>query len=435
MLSMTLLGIALASASPALQETAGPEAPEPSPYTTPLVDMSDLRGYAELRGSWTDAEGTPWTLVERLRPTLEISPSERFSLEATLEANLEQGRYAPAEAEALLREQVGDALFESFLDLYGCTLTTERELDGVEDVVSLDRLFLDLNLPVADIRVGRQGLNWGSAYFLNPTDVFSEVIVAEPWRERQGVDAARVTVPLGDRAQIVGVAGVDGIPEGELSGGRAGLRGTWRGDRLGASLVGFTDGDRTFAGVDLKGDLGVGWWLEGGFDGDLRASAGLDYSFPVLEVLYVAGQISYDGSGSAPEDYDWTSGATSGIGSCESAPQGTPLDELGAESAEDDDGSTMMGRLYAIGVLNWSLTENLSASATTLWNLEDGTGLLFPSASAKVGGRISLNAGVQVLLGEDGEFSPPAEAFQSGAIDLSPLLPRWTASAWARYSL
>jgi len=410
--------------------------PEASPYETDLVHMSDLRGYAEIRGSFTDADGTPWTLVERLRPTLKIAPSERFSLEATLDAHLEQGRYAPAEAEALMRDQLGDDLFEAFLDAYGCALNTERSIDTVGDVVGVDRLFLDFNQPWADIRVGRQAVNWGSALVFNPTDVFAEVIVAEPWRERAGVDAARVTVPLGERAQIMGVAGVDGLDQGEISGGRGGLKGTLRTDRLAASLVGYTDGDRWFGGVDLKGDLGVGWWLEGGYDGDLRASAGLDYSFPVLKVLYVAAQLSYDGAGSAPEDYDWTSlsgMSASDVATCESAPEGSPLGS--SEGASASGGFGTMGRLYGIGVLNQAINEDLSLGLTTLWNLEDGTGLVFPSGSWAISGRIALNAGVQVLLGQDGEFRPPDEALQSGPLDLSPLLPRWTASAWARYSL
>lgn len=419
---------------PALADGASADTSEPpSAWQTPLAEMSTLRGYAELRGSWTDAEGTPWTMVERLRPTLKISPSERLSLEATLEAHLEQGRYPPAEAEALIREQLGEDLFELLLETYGCTLDTARVVDEPSDVLSLERLFLDLNLRHADIRVGRQGFNWGSAYFLNPTDVFYELIVAEPWRERKGVDGARVTVPLGERAQIMGVAGVEGLDEGALEGAKGGLRATLRADRLGASLVGYTDGERHFGGVDLKGDLVAGWWLEGGYDGDLRVSAGLDYSFPVLEVLYVAGQLSYDGSGSAPEDYDWASRAAPDLGSCEDAPEGSPL--AAAEQATTSEARATLGRWYGVGVLQWTLTEDLSAGATALWNLEDGTGMLFPSAGVKLGGRVAINAGVQVLLGEDGEFRPPAEALSMGGLDLSPLMPRWTASAWARYSL
>lgn len=424
----------------ALAVAQEPETPltAPVPWFDAVLQKSDLKGYAELRGSYTDAEGTPWLLVERLRPTLEISPSDRFTFETTLEAHLEQGRYAPAEAEALMREQLGDELFDLLLQTYGCTFETERTIDELSDVLSVDRLFVDLNLPALDLRVGRQAINWGSALVFNPTDVFAEVIVAEPWRERKGVDAARVTVPIGERAQIVGVGGVLGLDQGELTGGRGGVRGTVRAEKIAASLVGFTDGDRWFGGADLKGDLGVGWWVEGGYDGDLRVSAGLDYSFPVLEVLYVAGQVSYDGSGSAPEDYDWSTRSSGALPtdqvSCESAPEGSLFASGETESTST---STTMGRLYALGVLNWSLTEDLGVSATTLWNLEDGTGLVFPSASYKVGGRLALNAGVQVLLGEDGEFRPPDEALQvqGGLLDLSPLLPTWTASAWARWSL
>lgn len=411
------------------------------PWVQQVIQASQLKGYAELRGSYTDAYGTPWLAVERLRPTLKIAPSERFSFETTLEIHADQGRYAAAEANALVKEQLGDDLYAAAMAASGCTeddvsALTERQIDEIGDVVGLDRLFVDVNLPRADLRVGRQGVNWGSALVFNPTDVFAEVIVAEPWRERQGVDAARVTVPFGERAQVVGVLGADGIPDGEIEDLRGGLRGTVSRSRLDASAVAYTNGERSFAGLDLKGDAGVGWWLEGGYtldnsadetSGFTRASLGVDYSFPVLQLLYVAAQVSFDGSGLTPDEYDLT-GAMS---------QGLAFSSCGGEETEATASSTRstMGRLYGVGVVNWALNEDLSLSGTTLWNLMDGTGLVFPSFGAKVGNRLSLNVGAQVLLGEDGEFRPDPADLQVSMLDLSPLYPRWTATAWARWAL
>ena len=149
----------------------------------------------------------------------------------------------------------------------------------------------------------------------------------------------------------------------------------------------------------------------------------------MLQVLYVAAQLSYDGAGVAPEDYDFTGAMGSSL----------PLSDCATDasdtSATSSSARATMGRLYGVGLLNWSLTEDLSASATTLWNLEDGTGLVFPSFGAKVGGRLSLNVGAQFLLGKDGEFRPDPEDMQVPPLDLSPLLPTWTATAWARWAL
>lgn len=414
------------------------------PWVRQVVEASTLKGYAELRGSYTDAAGTPWLLVERLRPTVKIAPTDRFTFETTLEIHADQGRYATAEAMDLVKEQLGDDLYALALAASGCTeadvaALTERQIDGIGDVVGVDRLFIDVNLPAADLRIGRQAVSWGSALVFNPTDVFAEVIVAEPWRERKGVDAARLTVPLGQRAQVLGVIGADGIPDGQIEHLRGGLRGTLSTPRVGASAVVFTDGDRSFGGVDLKGDAGVGWWLEGGYnldrsgdepEGYAKASLGLDYSFPVLQVLYVAAQVSFDGSGLAPEDYDFTAAMSDGLvlGDC-------ATDDADDASATASTSRATMGRLYGVGVLNWSLTEDLSASATTLWNLADGTGLVFPSFGAKVGGRLSLNVGAQFLLGKDGEFRPDPDDLAVPPLDLSPLFPTWTATAWARWAL
>lgn len=387
-----------------------------------------VQGYAEARGTWTDAAGTPWTLVERLRPSFELELGDRVALEVTPEFAASQGRYAPAEARALLEDELGEAGLALLEASAGCALPTSAPLEELGDVLSLERLFLDVRLPAVDLRLGRQAVNWGSALVLNPTDVFAETIVAEPWRERAGVDALRATVPLGESAQLVAVGGATDVLA-EDPDWRGGLRGTASLARADLSGVAYVDGDGWFVGADLKGDLTVGWWLEGGLaraddTSHVEVSAGLDYSFPVLQVLYVAAQVSYDSGGLAPEDLDPAAALTGGL-----TAGGDCSDALASTS------TGLSGQLYGVGLLNWRLTDTLSVAATTMWNLQDGTGLVFPYAGAAVGDRLSLNAGAQVLAGEDGEFRPNPEDLQLGPVDLGELLPTWTALGWVRVAL
>ena len=158
-----------------------------------MADEGDLSGYAELRGSYShDLEGTPWVLVERLRPTLEVEPHPRARVVVTPQLALPQGRYDQREAMDLLDAQAG-----ALLDLAGCDLSVPDRVQTVGDVLTLERFYMDFYAPKADIRVGRQALNWGSAMFINPTDLFAQNLVAQPWQERQGVNAVRVTVPFG----------------------------------------------------------------------------------------------------------------------------------------------------------------------------------------------------------------------------------------------
>jgi hypothetical protein len=63
---------------------------------------------------------------------------------------------------------------------------------------NLDRLFLDITLPFADLYIGRQALAWGSARVVNPTDVIAPYSFNElDTEERRGVDAVRLRIPLG----------------------------------------------------------------------------------------------------------------------------------------------------------------------------------------------------------------------------------------------
>jgi hypothetical protein len=396
---------------------------------------AELGGYAEVRGSWqAGVSGTPYEIVERVRPALEISPAERVTATAVVEASLSQGRVLEDE---IFRTFMGNGVVGPTL-YASCTDTREPRYDEVSDYLSVERLHLDFNLPAADVTVGRQAVAWGSGLVYHPTDLFSDVVATEPWKERRGVDAVKVDVPIGDHS-LVALAAIDDdlspLYETEPSVPVAGaVKFTLRelGTDWSAVARGGTDGD-WFVGGDLRGTLGVGWWVEGGWHGEDAAPevvAGLDYSFPVLNLLYVAAEYRYDGTGSAPEDYDFAQ--RQGFGDL-------PF-ECASFSAGEGGDRTTLGIHYVDAIVNVGFTEDLALSMVGIANVMDGTGMFVPDVSVEVGPRVAVHAGAQIPFGDEdgGEFKPADAdlAYEVGptTIDLGGLLPEATALAWVRYS-
>ncbi|MEL6348699.1 MAG: hypothetical protein AAFV53_36685 [Myxococcota bacterium] len=407
-----------------------------------LAEALTVRGYVEARGSWTDAAGTPWTTTERLRPTaeLELVP-RRLQLFTTLEARLDQGRYNTGEVLAIMRDPVEGSLedlsgegpsLEQVIDDCAWQLDPTRTIDEIRDVLSVERLYVDIQLPRVDIRLGRQSVNWGSALFFNPTDVFFQILLTEPWQERAGIDAGRFIVPIGDNGLVSGLVAVLDDP-GRVQGA---LKGTTHVGAADLSALVSTDGADHSVGLDFQGDLRgpvpLGWWVEGSYDGDVRVAAGVDYSFAVLNRLYIAGQVYHDGSGAIPTFYDWNARQDPVLSALTPCPEYPEL-ELPAQS---DETRLTLGRWYGLASVRLEINDDLTLDANTVVNVVDGTGLAFPTVAYQAGGRLTLNAGVQVYFGSDGEFQPPPRQLQPiRDVDLSPLVPSVTGLAWARLSL
>jgi hypothetical protein len=394
----------------------------------------EIEGYAEVRlTDQVGVEGVPWNLTERVRPRFQIPIGDRVTVETVVEGALTQGRDTTGEAAALLLDSELGTLLEE-----NCTYTPESRYDQVSDYLSVERLHVDLNLAEADITIGRQAVNWGSGLVFHPTDLYAEVLANEPWRERKGVNSVKALVPIGDHQVTALVAVGDDLsplwderPEAlDVS---AAIKTTIRAGGTDISAVAHvqSDGD-WFAGADLRGNVEVGWWVEGGWHGDAAAAevvAGVDYSFDVLQVLYVAAEYRYDGTGELPEDYDYTA-----RGSGASMPFDCAF--LPTQSAEEP--RTTLGIHYVDAVVRLGVTEDINVSAVGLVNVLDGTGYALPTASANVGSHAVVNVGAQIPFGADGEFRPAKEdltyAVADLEADLSPLLPDATLLAWVRYS-
>lgn len=436
-------------------------------FTGAGKDAVVIRGYTEVRGTYNDTAVAPWTLTERLRPTMKIYLWDRVSLTTTAEARLDQGRYDTGvfveafrtSIESSLRDLAGNGpSLEEVIDTCEWDVSLNREIDTVSDVLALERLYLDFTLPAADLRIGRQPINWGSALFLNPSDIFQQVLLAEPWQERAGIDAVRVNVPVGEDGSITALVGAldtnpsNTSPAGTMIGFdlqgydtiRGALKGSMNVEQTDISALVSTDGSLHYAGLDFRGDLRgpvpLGWWMEGVYRVNTseeevtaapRVAIGADYSFQVLNRLYVAAQVFHDGTGEIPALYDWNSRqdpALEGITPCEK------YDDLPSFTAPDEYRLTL-GKWYGLNILRLEVTEDLQFTNTMVMNLADQTGLLFPATAYTIGSRVTVNGGVQYLFGSDGEFRPPSYQMQVGEVNLEPLQPTLTGLAWVRVNL
>ncbi len=148
---------------------------------------------------------------------------------------------------------------------------------NVQADVEVDRLYVRLYLPSADVSVGKQAVNWGVGYAWAPTDIFGPPNPNDPSGIRPGIEAAVVQVPVGplDYWSLA------------IADGKAGVR--RRGHVMGTdwSLLAAVDqGDRLW-GADLKGDAGVGWHLAAAYripdeesvSPSLQTLIGADYSW------------------------------------------------------------------------------------------------------------------------------------------------------------
>ena len=397
------------------------------------ASATEVSGYGEVRAGLSGGvDGVPWETVERFRPTLEADLHQRVRVASTVEARLVQGRYPLEEGYALIDDELGH-----LLEPAGCSLEAPPRYATADDVLGVERLYVDLYHPRIDLRVGRQALNWGSATFVNPTDLFAEVLLTQPWQERSGVDAVRATVPIGEVHQVVAVGAIDA----SLETGRFGLKPTFnlRGTDI-APVLGYRSAQDDFlggvpsAGLDLRGQLVVGWWIEGRVDldegGEIEpiVSAGVDYSLPVLDRLLLVGQYTYDATGKEdPALYTIVDrGVRVEVPEC--------AGEIGPPVGEP---RFTIGRHYALLSVNAAYAD-FALQAAGVMNLQDRSTLLVPQLSYTPGSRWTMSVGGNVPLGQ-GEFRPTDDQMivRDGLVelDLSGLVPAWTAYGSLRFSL
>jgi hypothetical protein len=404
-------------------------------------------GFVELRATaYPGTTGDQWQFVQRLRPTFQSRLSDRATLVAVIEAQLAQGRDLSHE----LRRTIEASALGPYLEQAGCTWPDRGHrvlrVHEAGDYLEVDRLYLDLYRRGYDLRLGRQALHWGSGQYFNPTDPFPEILLAEPWRSRRGVNAARATVPFGVMNDVVAVAAIDdGLHHASVA---SRLRVNTRGVDLAVSGAWRGDTDTGQVGLDLRGTTLVGWWLEAahfpGGDAHTELVVGIDYSLPVLDRLVILAQYYRHGAGATDPDRYRRPLAPAGA----QLPRFEgPLGSLFAPADPDPFARFTLARDYLLLGARAEINPEVAASAFLLQNLNDGTALGVPTLSYLVSAGLDLSLSAQVPLsvwGEGGELRPRPQDLrrelvappgdESLVLDLAGLAPDAVVTFWARLS-
>ena len=293
----------------------------------------------------------------------------------------------------------------------------------LDQALTLERLSITYMHQGWNLRLGKQALNWGSARFIQPSDVVPENRLAEPWLERSGHWAARLDVSIGsDDDASIAVLESQEQPLGVLRWQR-------RWSALDVALVSIHRAEDSRFAIDSKGDLGLfSLWLESSFQvahgpqpawwRSLKSSAGVDTSVLLLDGWYFGTQLSYDGSGETdPGYYDWMARWPDHLwpDPCPDAP-----------FPDQPDFRQTLGRWYGLLFSELKLTPELRINGAGLLNLSDRSALWFSSVEWWVNDSVSWTNGLRFSAGE-GEFM----STQLG----QPQLPQWTALSWMHWRI
>jgi hypothetical protein len=350
--------------------------------TPASLGASDGRGFAELRlHGYSGVEGEPVQTILRFRPELSADLSDRLSLTVGVELAFTQGRSFQNEWRETLRASALGPLLEAAQCAWPEEENSFLRVSRAEDYLAVERLYLDWYLPKADLRLGRQAVHWGSAFLVNPTDPFPEILLLQPWRQRRGVNALRATIPIGEDHDVQMVLGGNDA----LDAARLAIRGTLNVGLADISLVGAyrQESENGIVGLDLRGTAVVGYWLEASahFDGDNEWSeevaVGIDYSWPVLDGLPVRAQYYRNGAGEThpPASVHLTHAIE--MPTC--ATGDVPLGGDGRAESADPFAPFLRGRDYAMLMLAQTIDADLTFSAVAIQNLGDGSAVVVPS--------------------------------------------------------
>ncbi len=256
---------------------------------------------------------------------------------------------------------------------------------------NLDRFYVTVSLPFADIFIGRQAIAWGSAHVFNPTDFLAPYAFTElDTEERRGVDAVRLRIPLGplDELDLGYVAG------GEFSWNKSAAYVRARINICNTDLAMLAAGFRRnlMLGIDITRSLGgAGVWLESAYvfprlldtesgggrhNGYLGLAVGLDYNFDFGLYAFVEYYFNSTG-GLDPDDYP----------------------DISTGDAYRDGAVYLLGKHYVNLGFTYRLHPLVPVSALVMWNVADFSFMLNLSAEYNLAENVYLTAGIFLGLG------------------------------------
>lgn len=288
-------------------------------------------------------------------------------------------------------QPVGSATFSIVGDTYRLT-DQQSSLSDKDDKTqiyqNLDRLNLQWQFERGDLTIGRQAISFGSARFINPTDVFLPFNVQTFNQEyRTGVDAIRYQSPLGDLGEFdIGLVLGDGART-ENSAAFMQLRGNVNGKDLQFVLTRFAQQTMIGAGVQTAiADFGF-WFEAANVRGDVdytRVSVGLDYAF--TENTFAMIEYHYNGAGSDnPNEY---------------------LSLLGTVPYQKG-GIFLLGKEYLMPSLSIQLSPLWRLGLQVIVNLSDASAFLSISAEYNLAENFYMDFGLYHFRGDELTIAPP----------------------------
>ncbi|MBS1271754.1 MAG: hypothetical protein MAGBODY4_00886 [Candidatus Marinimicrobia bacterium] len=268
-----------------------------------------------------------------------------------------------------------------------------RQSGSVGIYQNLDRAFVSLALPNADVYIGRQPIAWGSARVINPTDIIAPFTYDElDTEERTGVDAIRVRIPLGFMGEFdFGyVAGKKFVFDRSAVFART----KFYAMETDVSLLLLKFQEHLMAGADFARSLGdAGFWLEAAYvlnkpfedftlqnvDNYFRGSVGLDYSFSGETYGFI--EYHYNDAG-VKDNKDY-----SGI-------------LLNPPAAYEDGAVYLLGKSYLAPGISYQYTPLVTLAGQALYNTADRSMFLSPSLEYNIAQNVYFDLGAFFGIGK-----------------------------------
>jgi hypothetical protein len=254
---------------------------------------------------------------------------------------------------------------------------------------NLDRLNVQLQFDHGDLTLGRQGIAFGSARVISPTDVLLPFNVQVRNTEyRIGVDALRYQRPLGQLGEVdVGIIASNDFQSRDSA---AFVHIKTHVTDYDLEFTALRFASQSLIGAGLQTALGpAGFWFEtavvSGVDHYWRTSTGIDYA--LTDRLLGLVEYHYNGAGANTTE-DYASRLT--------------------RPAYAQGGVFLVGQQYVMPALSWQFSPLLTVAVQTVLNLTDHSAFITLQMDYNLTDNIYLSFGVHGFSGERIKALPQA---------------------------
>ncbi|HAA59041.1 MAG TPA: hypothetical protein DCE42_30080 [Myxococcales bacterium] len=321
----------------------------------------------------------------------------------------------------------------------------QREVTDITDILTLARLYLDIRTKYVDIRIGQQAFNWGPAQLWSLTTPFVPQDPTDLNAELPGLWAVSAQIGY----SMVGYVklGVMAAPDFTHTLEFIRWKHTFGETDVALTVVEGGAKRRVSIGAEVKGTLGVGYWVEAALNIPYEQMAdddtvepnvvvvvGMDYSFPILENMIITLQYYFNSAGITDKEkypFNTPEGLAAFATQLQQTKQSNNVTGIGFSSGG------FLGAHYLFLSINQRIFEELSVSIMNVTNLLDPSFMVGAFVNWNFLVDFSLTVGSYFFLGgEKSEFAPgkieiPIPNAPEGGVSL---VPTAVAFAWIRYN-